>query len=224
MNPNGPFYGKCAYCEQKIYTDQYGDVEHYRPKGAVTEEDNRPVMVETGGEVMEHPGYYWLCYDWSNLLPACELCNRTWREGSGGRLIGKGNRFPVRDFRALRLGEEDYENPLLLHPVRDNPCEHLRIDELGVFHPNTDKGDMSIRILGLNDRELPAERRKVYEDVRNLVGMLLVEVLVNGLSLRARQWISRLAEIKAGRERFTAVARKALDDSRGNLSLVFGVI
>lgn len=28
-------HGKCAFCEAKIDANQYGDVEHFRPKGAV---------------------------------------------------------------------------------------------------------------------------------------------------------------------------------------------
>ncbi len=33
INPDGPFHGKCAYCETDIYRNQHGDIEHFRPKG-----------------------------------------------------------------------------------------------------------------------------------------------------------------------------------------------
>jgi hypothetical protein len=73
LNPVGPFRGKCAYCEQKIYSDQHGDLDHFRPKGAVADENYEPVMIAVDGEVKDHPGYYWLCYNWKNLLPSCTL-------------------------------------------------------------------------------------------------------------------------------------------------------
>ena len=87
-----PFHGKCAYCEQVVTGDQHGDVEHYRPKGAVTDAENQTVYVVVDGQHRAHPGYYWLAYDWKNLLPACIRCNQL-SKSSGGELIGKGNRF-----------------------------------------------------------------------------------------------------------------------------------
>jgi hypothetical protein len=56
---NNIYNHKCAYCE--AYEPE-PEVEHYRPKKGVT------------GEV--HEGYYWLCYEWSNLMPACHDCNK----------------------------------------------------------------------------------------------------------------------------------------------------
>lgn len=81
----GAFHGKCAYCEKTI-TNQYGEIEHYRPKSGVLHENRSPVYLESEGAVIPHPGYYWLAYDWHNLLPSCTICNGpAW----------KGNRFPV---------------------------------------------------------------------------------------------------------------------------------
>ena len=70
------FSGKCAYCESQISADQPGDVEHFRPKGRVMGEDGKPVLIKLGNKEVPHPGYYWLAYDWRNLLPACARCNR----------------------------------------------------------------------------------------------------------------------------------------------------
>jgi hypothetical protein len=47
---DSPFYGKCAYCECYIGDFQHGDVDHFRPKAAVTDEVDQPVL--------GHPGYY----------------------------------------------------------------------------------------------------------------------------------------------------------------------
>src|SRR5690349_1720738 len=57
------FHGKCAYCESVYRAVDALDIEHYRPKGGVTEDD-------------DHPGYWWLAGVWSNLLPSCPPCNQ----------------------------------------------------------------------------------------------------------------------------------------------------
>ena len=59
------FHGKCAYCESSILHIDYGDIEHFRPKGLAA--------------------YRKLIFNWDNLLLSCGVCN-----GSGY----KGDRFP----------------------------------------------------------------------------------------------------------------------------------
>src|SRR5260370_13883115 len=59
-------HDKCCYCERKIRASGYGDVEHFRPKGAVRQDEH---------SAEEKPGYYWLVYEWSNLLISCSVCN-----------------------------------------------------------------------------------------------------------------------------------------------------
>lgn len=34
-----PFHGKCAYCESDVLVNQLGGIEHWRPKGAVRDQD-----------------------------------------------------------------------------------------------------------------------------------------------------------------------------------------
>jgi uncharacterized protein (TIGR02646 family) len=87
------FLGKCAYCEVQFVLDQTGDVEHFRPKAGVVDEHDQRV---------DHPGYYWLAYEWSNLLPSCSKCNRLTKT-KDGRRVGKGERFPVMGRRASSL-------------------------------------------------------------------------------------------------------------------------
>lgn len=158
---SGPFGGRCAYCERVIVSDQYGDMEHYRPKGGVQDEDWSVVEREQGGEKVKHPGYRWLAYDWKNLLFACVSCNRP----SIGRQFGKWNRFPVDGQRAWAPGEEADEQPVLLNPCVDDPAEHMTFDSLtGRLVGTSDRGRRTIAILGLNDRSLPALRQKAYRD------------------------------------------------------------
>ncbi len=77
------FFGKCAYCEGALELID-GDVDHFRPKGAVSDQHGKPITID-GDEFREHQGYYWLAYDWRNLLPSCKTCNQ----------IYKGSQFPV---------------------------------------------------------------------------------------------------------------------------------
>src|SRR4051812_14049164 len=58
------FNEKCAYCESVISNTQPGDVEHYRPKGRLRDLDGTVVRIILNGSVCEHPGYWWLCYEW----------------------------------------------------------------------------------------------------------------------------------------------------------------
>ena len=174
---NGAFHGKCAYCEANIAADQPGDIEHFRPKGGLTDADNHPVKVEgsDGGERV-HPGYYWLAYEWQNLLPACADCNRPSRRKSvDGRLLGKWDRFPINGTYAATPDDDlVQEDPLLINPVFENPADHLEIDETGLFTPlnDSDRGRMCISIFGLNDRGgLVEERKRTFNRVSKTISL-----------------------------------------------------
>lgn len=118
------FHGKCAYCESFYASQAPVDVEHYRPKGAVNGEPN-------------HPGYWWLGMEWTNLLPSCIDCNRRRKqrapEGTSNLSLlykatqsGKKDSFPIQGKRAENEGHHlDAEEALLLDPTRDDPSNHL---------------------------------------------------------------------------------------------------
>src|SRR5262245_54535333 len=124
------FHGKCAYCEAKIVLDQHkGDVEHYRPKGGVTDENDKPIEIDDGrGGKQPHQGYYWLAYSWRNLLPSCIACNRP--DASGDHRVGKWNRFPVAGKHASTPAKIAEEKPLLLSPLLEeyDLAQHLVFD------------------------------------------------------------------------------------------------
>ena len=144
------FCQKCAYCESNITASSWGDVEHYRPKRGVTGEDG-------------HPGYYWLAYEPSNLMPSCQRCNQ-----SGG----KKNHFPVQPgTRAFREDQIAAEQALLLNPYLDKPSEHLdyTFDATegkpnGFVEALSEKGRVSIEIYGLNRHPLRDERKGAQRD------------------------------------------------------------
>jgi hypothetical protein len=101
------FHRKCAYCDAQFEHVAYGDVEHFRPKGGVTDEP-------------DHPGYWWLAYEPSNYLPSCALCN----QGDA-----KKNHFPIGGKRAYGPGDDlDAEKPDLLNPYIDNFQLHLKFN------------------------------------------------------------------------------------------------
>lgn len=167
---------KCAYCERICKAD----IEHYRPKAGVTEDWN-------------HPGYYWLCYEWSNLLPACVTCNR---EGA------KNNQFPILGARVYppvlspesSLDMKDLtaycsplidEKPYLLHPEIDKPENFftfvLAPDGEGIRIKGIDldgRGEKTIAICKLNRKELTLDRVvNVIGDFKNSVEYLFIELI-----------------------------------------------
>lgn len=161
----GPFFGKCVYCETPFLDIFPGDVEHYRPKGKVTDEkyneifkqknDGTFVLDDDGNKVL-HPGYYWLAYEWTNLMPSCTYCNRPKKD------FGKRSSFPVKGFNVFKVGDEKLEEPLLINPIDEieDIETHMSVDfDTGVLIPKTAKGRMTIELLGLNRRRRLIEGR-----------------------------------------------------------------
>ena len=150
------FHGKCAYCEAKVVTDQHGDVEHFRPKGAVTDEDLQPIMVQdTAGNSYPHPGYFWLAYEHTNLLLSCCLCNQPSTD-TDERRLGKRNRFPLLNpsVHATKPDDVGSERPLLLNPLTDDPTGHFELDpDPGRLIGLTPEGKKCVEVFDLNDRE-----------------------------------------------------------------------
>jgi uncharacterized protein (TIGR02646 family) len=149
------FHQLCAYCETPYTPGTGGDIEHYRPKGAV----------DTPTQRRRPPGYYWLASTWENLLPSCTRCNRgeDLEQASGStRVSGKGNAFPLVDesTRAAGPGGETLEQPLLLHPYDDDPDVHLAfVGELATARDGDARGAATIEVLGLNRLVLIDARR-----------------------------------------------------------------
>lgn len=156
---NEAFSGKCAYCESNHTSGYPANVEHYRPKNGVTV--NRTQI--------DHPGYFWLAYDWENLLLACAHCNGRHPSMRGGKKIsheGKMNEFRIRGARVsepsadLSRGQQELkdERPLLINPYLDNPADHIYFLENGMLHHKTVEGEETIEVCDLNRPALVAER------------------------------------------------------------------
>lgn len=175
---------KCAYCEMHCK----GEIEHYRPKLGVTGEPS-------------HNGYYWLCYEWSNLVPSCRYCNT---EG------GKGNQFPIID-TAKRVNGPTFNNsklditecnassttlleekPYLLHPEIDvHPEVFLSfkisdgkegIEIVGIDKPK--RGEKTIEICNLNRPYLKLNRLEtVYYNYKQKINLIFDLVADNSIEI-----------------------------------------
>ncbi|MDM8517201.1 hypothetical protein QUF76_13450 [Desulfobacterales bacterium HSG16] len=160
-------HGKCGYCESKVLAAYYGDIEHYAPKSEVHE------LVSPGCESfglsnvtdrktrqISNIGYWWLAYDWSNYLLACNRCNSAW----------KRNLFPIIESeRKVRPDSNIPETPLLLNPFDDDPIPHLNYNDFGQIIGTTEQGRSTIETCGL-DRESLRNARE--EKARRMYGLL----------------------------------------------------
>lgn len=211
FNRTSPFSGKCAFCESDVLANQPGDIEHYRPKAKVKDEDGKDIMVDIDGVNQPHPGYYWLAYDWSNFLPSCRDCNSRTKAKTKGKLIGKGNLFPVRNFRAVKAGEHINEEPMIINPIFIDPRDHLWIDNLGIIHGHTPEGKTSIEIFGLNRREgLITARKDTYDQVKDKM-KVFISYLQND-SRNLEKLLEELDLIKKGKKPYSLAAIQAMED------------
>ncbi len=210
------FNYKCGYCEVRLAGNQPGDVEHFRPKKDVTDESLQPVF---DGE-RRHPGYYWLAYDWFNLIPSCIECNRP-STSPEGRPRGKRNRFPVRGFRAFKPGDEKREEPLLLNPWKvDDPGKHLTFgDELGVLGAETEEGTKTLEVLDLNREGLLEARKEAYGQVKGLL-LRWTAALIEGQQELAAKLKGELEEYEAGQKPHSAVGRCLIEKTRKELARI----
>lgn len=175
------FKGKCAYCEVSATAGFDGDVEHYRPKGGVTEADNAQI---------KHPGYWWLAMAWQNLVLSCQHCNQSRRQlihqpgqdeatiarellENRRRTTGKKNHFPVAGNVWVTDHQADVsvEAPLLIDPTIDDPRDLLEWEfERSISTVKAKDGNLravtTIEILGLNRRNLTEARVVVLNQFR----------------------------------------------------------
>ncbi len=120
------YSNKCAYCESlsKI------EIDKYRPKS----------------------NYYWLAYEWSNLLSCCDDCNSS--KSYKFPLINENNRVtkPQISKSDWLANSESFlnEGALLLNPEIDNPEDHLSFFPDGRMEGLTERGETTISILNLN--------------------------------------------------------------------------
>ncbi len=91
------YKGKCAYCEDDL-RNQFGHVEHYRPKDS----------------------YFWLALSWANLLYCCEICNNNKR--AKFKIANSKVAYKNETLSQLHNITKEYdisEKPLLINPENE---------------------------------------------------------------------------------------------------------
>lgn len=138
-------YDKCCFCERKT---EIGDVEHFRGKGGYKQKS---------GDALQKPGYYWLAYEWDNLLFSCEKCNRSYKK----------NFFPITNTIHRAKSHHDnlkLETPLFIHPAKEDPRQFIEYN--GAFPRaigGNEKGKITIEKIGLDRPFLNDERLTHYQ-------------------------------------------------------------
>lgn len=146
------FCDHCAYCESKLdFATSYFPVEHYRPKTAYKTLNNKEE---------KHPGYWWLAYEWGNLLLSCQVCNAY-----------KSSFFPLVDETKRDIANKNIEKeePLILSPVDDNPYDHIVFRcEYALAKDGSLKGQTTINKCQLNRPELVNNRLNKWLELQKV--------------------------------------------------------
>jgi uncharacterized protein (TIGR02646 family) len=183
-------HGKCAFCESKVTHISYGDVEHFRPKAGWRQSDKRK---------LNRPGYYWLAYEWSNLLLACTLCNQRF----------KGNFFPLKKAtqRARNhLQDVAAEEPLVIDPSVDDPESFISFrQEVPYAIAGNARGRATIKNLGLDRAALAESRRDRLAHIQAL--RTIVELGDPQMAAEAR---NKLDQLKGDAEQYASMTRAFL--------------
>ena len=137
-------HGKCAYCEMQCQ-ETANPTEHFRPKGSVTVDPHY---------VTSSVGYWWLAWDWNNLLFSCTTCNSQAR---------KGNHFALEAGSTPLAPHEPPpgdERPMFIDPSREDPIDHITFVQLRRGHwvprprRRSTRGEYTIAKLGLDRPDL----------------------------------------------------------------------
>jgi uncharacterized protein (TIGR02646 family) len=165
---------KCCYCEARFDANYKGDVEHYRPKGAIG-----------SGKSKILPGYYWLGYSWSNLFYACADCNQ-YRKRAAFPLVNEALRA------RNHLLDEALEDPLILNPSGPtNPRDHIRFN-LDVPFWLSSTGEETVTRIKLDREALALSRRRHFR----LLTALLTIIELNRTSASPNK-VAAVADARA---------------------------
>jgi uncharacterized protein (TIGR02646 family) len=162
--------GKCAYCET-VNPRSHDVVEHYRPKSG---------WRQTKTDVLNKPEYFWLAYDWQNLLFACDLCNDAGHKQNLFPLSNPANRATAHN------PDITQEDPLLLNPYDTDPNDHIEWQrDVPRAKNHSECGAETIRTFGIDlDQDLLDQRR----DYINFMEELLT--IVEGLSPKSQKRVA----------------------------------
>jgi uncharacterized protein (TIGR02646 family) len=129
-------HGKCVYCESALEVTTYLEIEHYVAKTVNSD----------------------LAFEWTNLLPACRLCNN-----AKGEQDHKG--------ALLKPDAEDPEPYFWIHPDTGKLEPHPRLDEA-----HAHRAKETIRICDLQRPALCTKRVEMLMRVLRATGSLWKEL------------------------------------------------
>ena len=158
------FHGKCGYCETKIKSHDLGIVDRYRPSNGVRDKDEYYQDL-----------YWWLTFEWDNLIYCCKECYQY-----------KGNYFPIRGRRVLNENDDYKEHRMLLNPYLDEPESHFNYlySNFGQIDAFTDEGSQTIELLRLNRTNLIEGRISARNEILNSIQILIHEPQTKNLNLK----------------------------------------
>ncbi|REC99026.1 hypothetical protein [Ectopseudomonas oleovorans] len=230
------FKNKCAYCEGELLDDV--EVEHFRPKGGVTEDP-------------AHHGYWWLAHTWSNLLPSCGHCNKRRRQHIATESMtedellalqakkpkisyGKMNQFPIAGTRATYSAPDlAPEQPYLINPCEEDPelffewstRGHYSIVVANAADPNSSARALrNISVFGLNRLRLVQSRTIRLNELR-YQRIQILEALMNDatgpesvLNLQdALRKVEALKQYCSAEKPYSAMAKAFVESFRAEL-------
>lgn len=184
---------KCCFCENKRAPKREFDAEHFRPKAGVTEDE-------------DHPGYWWLAYEWSNLLYACKSCNQEFKK----------NYFPLLSNNRAMSPEDDLQNevPVIINPISESPEDFIGFDwqqAYGVFVKaigldDQNRGNDTIKIVGLNRDDLLGERAEFTVMLEQTVNAMKVALTLNNQEV-LNDMKKKIKDLTSSQRRFTGFRR-----------------
>lgn len=156
-------FNKCWYTEV-ILLGQDTPIDHWRPKAEV-----KPYKHYNYNKTIAAQGYDWLANEPTNYRLSCTYANR--KTGNGG----KGCYFPLADSSEyLTPNGNEIEIPLLLDPCNKNDVKlisYLGSEVVAITSNNFEKERVKVssEIYNMNDSEIKAERRRVWDEVEKTI-------------------------------------------------------
>jgi hypothetical protein len=183
----------------------------------------RPIRIchKEKGE-MNHPGYYWLAYEWDNLLPSCIDCNRFRKLGTTANPVvnkadagaGKADRFPLEN-EALRTyipGDECNEKSRLINPSEVDPADHFEFLPNGSIVPKSPRGEATLKVFGLNEREdLLEARADAFGNALAVFNEWMNSIIRS--PEQGKAFARRVNQMWSGAEPYSAVQRLAINQT-----------
>ncbi len=157
------FKNKCGYCEGRAGRGHL-HIDHFRDKY----------------------WYYWLTYEWTNMVLACHKCNSDFKKAQfplkgDGKISSPPLKNGELDFSQFHILSDILENEgrLLLHPAIDNPKEHLTFLPSGNIGGTSEKGKESVKVYGLNSNDLQKLRGNIIVKIVNIILSDYITFIVN---------------------------------------------